>query len=281
MQYPDLTLKILCPAWVCAFASLRSALIRVSGADPVADNSIFDTIKPGHFSREERMATELILIRHGYTVRVHGDYVHAPLTPLGQKQAAQTGEYLLASQQVINGFYTSPLRRAQETADIIASKIGIQPLIKNGVREVEGLEIPALGLYELASIFDPVEDYLDDRAGKPIRWPIEGRISKSMLEIIAAHPDQRVVVVAHSGVISAILAWYFPEERGEYWLTTVRNCSLTRLSLEKTQVQVLAFDEIQHLSSDAVTEQRPDRAVQLAKAILAALKRSPLGRRRS
>jgi hypothetical protein len=23
------------------------------------------------------MATELILIRHGYTVRVHGDYVHA------------------------------------------------------------------------------------------------------------------------------------------------------------------------------------------------------------
>ena len=79
---------------------------------------------------------------------------------------------------------------------------------------MEGLEIPALGLYEFASIFDPVEDYLDARAGKPIRWPIEGRISKSLLEIIAAHPDQRVVVVAHSGVISAMLAWYFPEERG-------------------------------------------------------------------
>jgi len=227
------------------------------------------------------LATELILIRHGYTVRVNGDYVHAPLTPLGQRQAAQTGEYLLASRQVINGFYTSPLRRAHETADIIASKISIQPVVKNGVREVEGLEIPALGLYELASIFDPVEDYLDDRTGKPIRWPIEGRISQSVLEIIAAHPDQRVLVVAHSGVISAILAWYFPEERGEYWLTTVRNCSLTRLGVNNARVQILGFDEIRHLSPDVVTEQRPDRAVRLAKAILAALKRSPLGRRRA
>ncbi|HLO31719.1 MAG TPA: histidine phosphatase family protein [Anaerolineales bacterium] len=227
------------------------------------------------------MATELILIRHGYTVRVNGDYVHAPLTPLGQKQAAQTGEYLSASRQSIDGFYTSPLRRAQETASIISSKISLKPIVKNGIREMEGLEIPALGLYEFASIFDPVEDYLDDRAGKSIRWPIEGRISKSLLEIIAAHPDQRVVVVAHSGVISAVLAWYFPEERGEYWLTTVRNCSLTRLAVDKAQVQIRSFNEIHHLSPDVVTEQRPDRAVQLAKVILAALKRSPLGRRRS
>lgn len=226
------------------------------------------------------MATELILIRHGYTIRVNGDYVHAPLTPLGQQQAAQTGEYLLASRQPIDGFYTSPLRRARETADRIASKTGVSPSVQNGVREVEGLEIPALGLYEVASIFDRVEDYLDERAGQAIRWPIEGRISQAVLEIIAAHPNQCAVVVAHSGVISAILAWYFPEERGEYWLTTVRNCSLTRLRVDQAKAEILGLDEIGHLSPEAVTEQRPDRAVRLAKAILAALKRSPLGRRR-
>jgi len=227
------------------------------------------------------MATELILIRHGYTVRVHGDYVHAPLTPLGQQQAAQTGQYLFTSQQPIDGFYSSPLRRAHETADIIASKINMQPVIKKGIREVAGFEIPALGLYEIASIFDPVEDYLDDRAGKPIRWPIQGRVSKALLEMIAAHADQRVVVVAHSGVISSVLAWYFPEERGEWWLTTVRNCSLTRLAVDGAQVQILGADEVQHLSQDVMTQQKPDRAVRLAKLILAILKRSPLGRRRS
>jgi broad specificity phosphatase PhoE len=226
------------------------------------------------------MTTELILIRHGYTVRVHGDYVHAPLTPLGGQQAAQTGEYLSTHQQPIGGFYSSPLRRAHETADIIASKISMKPAIKHGIREVGGFEIPALGLYEVASIFDPVEDYLDDRAGKPILWPIQGRVSKSILEIIAAHPDQRVLVVAHSGVISSILAWYFPEERGEWWLTTVRNCSLTRLAVDGAHVKVLEVDATGHLSPDVMTQQKPDRAVRLAKAILAILKRSPLGRRR-
>ena len=76
------------------------------------------------------MVTELILIRHGYTIRVHGDYVHAPLTPLGQQQAAETGEYLLTQQGPIGGFYTSPVRRAHETAGIIASKISLQPVVK-------------------------------------------------------------------------------------------------------------------------------------------------------
>jgi broad specificity phosphatase PhoE len=237
-------------------------------------------MKSQHASDEAMMATELILIRHGYTVRVHGDYVHAPLTPLGQQQAAQTGAYLFTRQQPIGGFYTSPLRRAHETAEIIASKISLKPVIKRGVREVGGFEIPALGLYELASILDPVEDYLDDRAGKPLRWPIQGRVSKSVLDITTAHPDQRVVVVAHSGVISSVLAWYFPEERGEWWLTTVRNCSLTRLAVDGAHIEVLGVDETQHLSPEVTTQQKPDRAVRLAKAILALLKRSPLGRRR-
>jgi broad specificity phosphatase PhoE len=227
------------------------------------------------------MATDLVLVRHGYTVRVHGDYVHAPLTPLGQQQAAQTGQYLNASRQPDDGFYPSPLRRAQETATIIGAIFSATPDVRNGIREIESIEIPALALYEFASIIDPVEDYLDARAGKPIRWPIEGRASKSLIDIIAAHPNQRAVVVAHSGVISAILAWYFPEERWECWLTTVSNCSLTRLSVDKTRVQIRGVDETQRLSSDVVTTQPPDRAVQLAKKVLATLKRSPLGRRRS
>jgi len=227
------------------------------------------------------MSTELILIRHGYTVRVKGDYVHAPLTSVGRQQAAQTGQYLFSDKQPLDGLYTSPLRRAQETAAIIASKINATPLVQSGIREVEGLEVPALVLYEFASIFDSVEDYLDDRAGKTIRWPIKGRVSKSLIEIINTHPNQRIVVVAHSGVISSILAWYLPEERGEWWLTTVRNCSLTRLVVDKAQVQILGVDETLHLSPEVMTTQPPDRAAQLARRILVAAKRSPLGRRRA
>ncbi|MEP7289393.1 MAG: histidine phosphatase family protein [Chloroflexota bacterium] len=220
------------------------------------------------------MATELILIRHGNTIRVNGDYVHAPLTALGQQQAAQTGQYLFDHQRPIDGFYTSPLRRAQETAGFIGAKLGKTPEIQNGIREVEGLEVPFLAVLESLSIFDPVEDYLDSHAGKPINWPIQGRVSKALLEIVAAHPNQRVVVVAHSGVVSSVLAWEFPEQRLHWWLTTVGNCSLTRLQVDDTHIELLGVNETQHLAPEAITDQPPDRAVQATKTVMQTVKPS-------
>ena len=76
-------------------------------------------------------------------------------------------------------------------------------------------ELPALVILEILSITDPVEDYLDARAGVSIRWPIEGRVSAVLLDIVAKYPNQRVAVIAHAGVISAALSWYLPEKR---WL---------------------------------------------------------------
>jgi len=218
------------------------------------------------------MATELILIRHGNAIRINGDYVHAPLTTLGQSQATLTGQYLAKKQQPIDGFYTSPIRRAQETAAIIGEALGLTAEIKPGVREVEGLEVPALAVVEFLSIFDFIEDYLDENAGKPIRWPVEGRVSQAITEILAAQSRQRIVVVAHSGVISAVLAWIFPEQRLKWWLTTVGNCSLTELRAEGNHFTLLSANQTQHIMPSEATTQAPDRAVQLTKKVVETVK---------
>jgi len=160
------------------------------------------------------MATEPKLIRHGHAVRVNGDYVHAPLTSLGQDQAGMTGQYFAGPQKQLNGFYSSPLRRTQETAAIIGTKIGQSSELRNGVQELKFTEMPALVFLVFLSITDPVEDCLDAHAGKPIRWPIEGRVAEVLIEPVAKHPDQRIAVVTHSGVISAALSWYLPENAG-------------------------------------------------------------------
>jgi 2,3-bisphosphoglycerate-dependent phosphoglycerate mutase len=211
------------------------------------------------------MATELILIRHGNAVRVNGDYFHAPLTSLGQEQAAQTGMYFSAPENHLDGFYSSPLRRTQETAKIIGAKIGLDPELRQGVQEVMFFETPALVILEILSIFDPVEDYLDARVGMSIRWPIEGRVSAVLLDILAKHPDQRVAVIAHAGVISAALSWYLPEKRWHWWRTTVSNCSLTRFKVEGNRVELLAVNDIKHLSPVLVTTQPPTKTVEIAK----------------
>ncbi|MEP7136289.1 MAG: histidine phosphatase family protein [Chloroflexota bacterium] len=211
------------------------------------------------------MATELILIRHGNAVRVNGDYFHAPLTELGREQAAQTGEYFNAPQNHLDGFYSSPLRRTQETANIIGEKIGQKAELRIEIQELRMFELPALMIFEILSIADPVEDYLDARAGGPIRWPIEGRVSKVLLEILAKHPNQRVAVVAHSGVISAALSWYLPEKRWRWWRTTVSNCSITSFKVEGKQVELLAVNDSKHLSPSIITTQPPTATVEIAK----------------
>ena len=126
-------------------------------------------------------------------------------------------------------------------------------------------ELPALVILEILSIADPVEDYLDARAGGPIRWPIEGRVSAVLLDILAKHPDQRVAVVAHAGVISAALSWYLPERRWRWWRTTVSNCSFTRFKVEGKQAELLAVNDIKHLSPVIVTTQPPTATVEIAK----------------
>ena len=213
------------------------------------------------------MATELILIRHGHAVRVNGDYFHAPLTQLGQEQAAQTGQYFSEPQNHLDGFYSSPLRRTQETAKIIGEKIGQNAELRIGVQELRLRELPALVIFEILSIFDPVEDYLDARAGAPIRWPIEGRVSAVLLDIVAKHPNQRVAVIAHSGVISAALSWYLPEKRWRWWRTTVSNCSITRFKVEGNRAELLAVNDSQHLSPVIVSTQPPTATVEIAKDV--------------
>jgi probable phosphoglycerate mutase len=216
------------------------------------------------------MATELILVRHGHAVRVNGNYFHAPLTKLGQEQAAQTGQYFSDPQNSLDGFYASPLRRTRETADIIGEKIGRNAELQPGVEEVRLRELPALLILEILSLTDFVENYLNARAGAPIRWPIEGRVSTVLLDILAKHPNQRVAVISHSGVISAALSWYLPKKRWRWWSLTVSNCSITRFKVEGNRAELLAVNDIQHLS--IITTQPPTKTVEVAKEVHAAEK---------
>ncbi|HEX8993476.1 MAG TPA: histidine phosphatase family protein [Anaerolineales bacterium] len=210
------------------------------------------------------MATELILIRHGNAVRVNGDYFHAPLTALGQAQAAQTGEYFNVAQNHLDALYSSPLRRAQETASIIGAKIGENAELRSGVQEVRLRELPALVILEILSITDPVEDYLDARVGQSIRWPIEGRVSAVLLDIIAGHPNQRIAVIAHAGVISAALSWYLPEKRWRWWRLVVSNCSLTRFQVEGHRAELSAVNDIRHLNPAVITTQPATTTLEIA-----------------
>jgi len=193
---------------------------------------------------------DLYLIRHGNAQKLRGEsYVNAPLTELGRKQAALTGEYLSANHIHFDGFYCSPLKRAVETAAIIGEHIGQKPELRLGLHEIEYRELPATLALELVARTGLLSKYFNARVGKPLRVPMIGRVARVVLALMQAHPEGQVAIVVHGGVISSVLAWYLPGERRRWWRDTVGNCSITHLELEDGRARVIVFDQVSHLAA--------------------------------
>jgi broad specificity phosphatase PhoE len=211
------------------------------------------------------MTTELVLVRHGHAVRVNGDYVHAPLTELGRKQAELTGLRFCQEDFEYAGLYSSPLRRTKETSAIIGSKTQKIPAIQSGIQELEGFEVPMLAAMEFLAHFGWFGNYLYDNVGKPMHWPIIGRVSQVITPLVKKYDGGRLVLVTHSGVISSVLAWYFPNKRRRWWTYIVDNCSLTRLWIDDTRAELIVVNDTFHLSKALTTKQPPATTVQVAK----------------
>jgi len=148
--------------------------------------------------------TRICLIRHGETEWNRNGLVQGatdiPLNDCGRDQARIVGEHLAGEQW--DAVYSSPLSRARETAAIIAAQTGVDCDIITDRRlqercfgEAEGIEIRLRK--ELFS-------------GKAIpgaeTWEEVQARALEMIDYIAlAHRDQRVLAVAHGGLISALL----------------------------------------------------------------------------
>jgi len=198
---------------------------------------------------------------------VNGDYVKAPLTELGRTQAERTGLRFCDEAIHLDGYYTSPLRRTKETSAIIGSKINRIPAIQQGIQELEGIEVPALVLFEFLAHFGWFGKYLYENVGKPVKWPIMGRVSTVISDLVKKHDGGRFAITTHSGVISSVLAWYFPNRRRRWWVYTVDNCSLTQLRIDGTHAELIMVNNTDHLSAPLTTTQPPAKTVQVANKV--------------
>jgi probable phosphoglycerate mutase len=148
----------------------------------------------------------IVVARHGQTVW-HAENRYAgssdvDLTPAGVQQAELLAEW--AGQVRPDALYSSPIRRALETAAPVARVLGIQPTVLDDLREVhfgiaEGRTIGEIGDSEPdvahRFIMDPVGGQFPD-AEPPAEAAARGR--SALHRIAAIHPDGMVLVVAHN-----------------------------------------------------------------------------------
>ena len=157
---------------------------------------------------------KLILVRHGES---HGnrDRVfaedHTPLTELGRKQAFEVAG-LIAKRFRPTSLVSSPLLRAQQTAEIISRETGL------AVETVPGLEESDFGFLKGKSYQFYYQHILQDPTfdkNAMWRWVPEGGESTEqaglraipVLERLAArYPEEEILVVCHGMLMVAIQA---------------------------------------------------------------------------
>ena len=148
--------------------------------------------------------TKISLVRHGQTdwnlaKRIQGSS-DIPLNARGREQAEATARALARGRY--DAIYASPLGRATETAEIIASHTGLDgPLLLPAVAERSYGEAEGLTGEEILARWPegtPVP-------GRESRDQVVRRALPALLELGERHPRESVIVVSHGGVIGSLV----------------------------------------------------------------------------
>jgi broad specificity phosphatase PhoE len=144
----------------------------------------------------------LFLVRHGQSeanrLRIVAGQRESPLSQLGKTQAEEAGETLRNS--LIDKIVCSPQLRAQQTADIIARQLTINPI---EISTIEELKERNLGELEGQSYANSpsrngnAEDVEDVLGVEPLE-DFYARIHKA-LNTIKKLPYQNILIVCHNG----------------------------------------------------------------------------------
>jgi broad specificity phosphatase PhoE len=157
--------------------------------------------------------TVVYLARHGESdwnaanrFQGHSD---RPLTDLGRRQAERLAEELAAAAS-LSAIYSSPLRRALETATIVGARLGLEPVELEGLREVDVGCWAGLSRTEVERRYpEAFRRWLDGGEG----WEdgesyaaMATRVLDAVHRIAEAHADEELLVVSHGGPIRAVQA---------------------------------------------------------------------------
>jgi len=158
--------------------------------------------------------TRLYLARHGATPLTTEDRFSGAegveLSDEGRQQAGRLGERLRT--EGIAALYCSPLSRALETARIVSRGCGLEPKLRDGLREITHGHWEGLARAEVERRFpDEYASWEEDPftfapAGGESGLTVLARALPVFREVVVAHPGERVLVVSHKATLRLVLS---------------------------------------------------------------------------
>ena len=152
---------------------------------------------------------ELLLIRHGLPVRreLSEGIADPELAPAGHEQARHLAAYLAS--ESLDAIYSSPLRRARQTAIPLADHKGLPITIVDDVAESDRNSSEYVPIEELKATNDPRWHAMvsgEYSFGEESLPEFQQRVVAAVEGLIAAHPGERIAVTCHGGVINMYLS---------------------------------------------------------------------------
>jgi probable phosphoglycerate mutase len=203
-------------------------------------------------------STTVLVVRHGESAPEvpgkpfelrdgHGD---PELHAVGHRQAELLADRL--ESEPIDAIYVTSLRRTLQTAEPLARRLGITPVEEPDLREVYLGEWES-GFRKRAVANDPVfleifrQERWDVIPGSEPLDEFDARVWSAFQRIVAAHPDQRVVVVAHGGVIAHLL--HRVSESRRFAFSVTDNASISEVVAGPDRIILRRYNDVSHLSS--------------------------------
>lgn len=199
--------------------------------------------------------TLLYLLRHGESawndVGRYQGRLDTPLSELGQHQAATIAEHLRPVP--LDAIYSSPLRRALDTALVIAAGRPLEVHIEPDLVEIDHGHWNGLLREEVAQRYGSLLRLWQERpslaqmpAGENLRQ-VSLRATEAIQRIAQGHPEGTVLVCTHDAVLRTILCWALGLDLDHLWSLGTENASLSLIEVVNQEVRLLQLNDTCYL----------------------------------
>jgi broad specificity phosphatase PhoE len=197
------------------------------------------------------VSTRLILIRHGVTADTTAKRFSGGLSganpPLSDEGRSQIGQAMSLVGQV-DAIITSPVLRARQSAELLASAIGLDIVEQPGLAEMdfgrwEGREMAEVMKSEQQQFFDffSSTDRPAGGTGDSLRSAQE-RVREVRDEIVASYQGRRVAVFSHVTPIKILIADAIGAPLDSVYRTNLAPAGVSIIELGKRGQRLLGFN---------------------------------------
>jgi len=209
--------------------------------------------------------TRLTLVRHAqqdYPIADtfdHSQWEDPPLSGLGRTQAMAVSAVL--GEQDVDVVACSTMRRAMETAQIVASPHDLTPIVRPELVEIQSYRDMEKGADPQSLV--PAEEWAsrEEAFNERVMWDhmffgegsqeFRSRAVSAVDSLVSDHEGQHIVLVSHGGVINAYLGEILGIEEDMFFLPN--HCSISEILIKGERRRVQSINERQHLHTGILT----------------------------